>query len=408
MGNPGHPHAERGGRTLGDVRVLGEVRVEPGEPGATTLSGALRAALDGGPAVAPVPVADAERIRAALAPDDPAVPLERADVVTVVPTSGSTGAPKGVLLTDGAIRIATAALADKVGGAGAWVLALPVHAVGGLMVLVRALLAGAPTYVDPSTGGATRFDPRVFAETTAAARAAYDGHLATSLVPTQLARLEEAGCVDALRAYDTVLVGAAATPAPLAARLRERGIRLYVSYGMSETCGGCAYDGIPQRGLDFRTETPDGCGVGRLSVTGAAVAAGYRCRPDDPDLRDGTIRTQDVGRIDAGRVTILGRLDDVVQVGGTNVALGAVEAALAEVDGVGQVCAIADPDDVYGARIVVHVDGEADDEVLREAVLTRLGRAAAPQRIVRWPALPMLPTGKIDRLAIRRAGRGRG
>ena len=377
------------------------------------LAEALAVALAGGPAVAPVPVTGgaevyADRIRAALRPDDPAVPLERADVVAVVSTSGSTGDPRGVLLTDSAVRTATAALERRLGGPGDWVLALAGHSVGGLMVVVRALLAGTGLHVDPSTGGAASFDARVFAATVAAARAGGAERLYGSLVPTQLQRLVDAGEVglDALRGLDVVLSGAAATPPGLLETLRSNGIRVLASYGMSETCGGCAYDGIPQPGLAFRTDAADGRSLGRLSVTGRAVAAGYRLRPDHPALRDGTAVTGDLGVIDAdGRVTVVGRADDVVVVGGTNVALPAVEAALRALPGVGDACVVAGPDEQWGARVVAFVSapagsGDATDEQLAAAVRAALGRAAVPRAFVRLPQLPLLPSGKPDRRAL--------
>ena len=243
------------------MRALREVAVVPGPDGVAALAEALAVALAGGPAVAPVPVTGgaevyADRIRAALRPDDPAVPLERADVVAVVSTSGSTGDPRGVLLTDSAVRTATAALERRLGGPGDWVLALAGHSVGGLMVVVRALLAGTGLHVDPSTGGAASFDARVFAATVAAARAGGAERLYGSLVPTQLQRLVDAGEVglDALRGLDVVLSGAAATPPGLLGTLRSNGIRVLASYGMSETCGGCAYDGSPpaRAGVPYR------------------------------------------------------------------------------------------------------------------------------------------------------------
>jgi O-succinylbenzoic acid--CoA ligase len=405
------------------TRELREVGVAPGPAGVVAVRDALAEALAGGPAVAPVPVGDetyAARIRAALRPGDPAAPLDRDDVVAVVSTSGSTGDPRGVLLTEANVRTATAALEQRMGGPGDWVASVPMHAVGGLMVAVRALLAGSQLHAEDSVGGATRFEAASFATATATAAEAAEARgvrLYASLVPTQLNRLVAAGEVglDALRRYDCVLSGAAATPVPLLESLRQNGIAVLASYGMSETCGGCAYDGVPQPGLTFTTDAADGRDTGRIRVTGRAVAAGYRLRPDDPTLHSdadgvGTVVTNDVGSVAAdGRVTVLGRTDDVVVVGGTNVALPAVEALLREATG-GEACVVARPDAEWGARITAFLAaGDAavpapaptyDDARLAGAVRDRLGRAAVPQAFVRLPELPMLVTGKPDRRAL--------
>lgn len=392
----------------------------PGPAGVEAVRDALAAALGGGSAVAPVPAGDdayAARIRAALRPDDAAAPLERDDVVAVVSTSGSTGEPRGVLLTEANLRTATAALEARTGAPGDWVAAIPAHAVGGLMVVVRTLLAGTELHCDPSVGGATPFDPVAFAgvsERAADAAHARGVRLYASLVPTQLTRLVDAGEVGlgALQRYDCVLSGAAATPVELLETLRHNEITVLASYGMSETCGGCAYDGVPQPGLAFATDATDGRGTGRIRITGRAVAAGYRLRPDDPALRSdgaavGTVVTNDLGNLTAdGRLTVLGRVDDVVVVGGTNVALPAVEAVLREATG-REVCVLAAPDAQWGSRITAFLatgDGAdcPDDARLGVVVRGRLGRAAVPRAFVRLAQLPMLPTGKPDRRALAR------
>lgn len=402
------------------TRELAEVGVVPGPAGVQTVVQALAAALAGGPALAPVPAGGvpagyAQRVRAALRPDDPQAPLERADVLAVVATSGSTGDPKGVLITQGAMSAAVTGFHTAFGGPAHWVLAMPVHAVGGLMVLARSVISGTTLHVDPSVGGAAAFDAAVFAATVAAAREAVGTQrLFCSLVPTQLHRITaigEAGLA-ALRSLDAVISGAAATPADLLERLRAAGVRVHTSYGMSETCAGCAYDGVPLPGVSFRTDAPDRHSLGRIAVCGPTVAAGYRLRPD-PVFGPGTVLTGDLGTVgQSGQVTLVGRVDDVVVVGGTNVALPAVEQALRTVPGVQQAAVVAVPDPEWGVRLVAFVDVgggvSPSDADLAAAVLAGLGRAAVPRRVVRTGAaaalpggIPMLATGKPDRVALR-------
>ena len=222
-------------------------RVVPAEE----LLPALAAALDGGPAVVPQ-VEPA--VLATLQPDEP---LEHDDVALVVPTSGSTGEPKGVLLTADNLRSSALATAQRLGGSGQWLLAIPPTRVGGLQVLVRSLLAGTtPVVLPPGPFGAA-----AFAEATARLTGP---RRYVSLVPTQLRRLlPDPG---ALRAYDAVLLGGAAAAPSLLAQAREAGVRVVTTYGMSETSGGCVYDGVPLDGVRVSVEG------GRVRLGGPVVA----------------------------------------------------------------------------------------------------------------------------------------
>ena len=170
----------------------------PVEATADALLPALEAALAGGDAVLPVP-ADPARLLAVLRPDEP---LED-DVAVVVPTSGSTGEPKGALLPAAALLASAEATADRLGGHAQWLLAIPPTHVGGLQVLVRSLVAGTtPVVVEPGP-----FTAEAFARATARLTG---GRRCVSLVPTQLLRLLDAGTD--LTSYDAVLLGAAAAP----------------------------------------------------------------------------------------------------------------------------------------------------------------------------------------------------
>ena len=438
------------------ARPLTRLPVPPGPAGIPAVLPALSAALLGsGAAVAPVPVVGpgisatyAERVAAALRPDDDSAPLERAEVALVCATSGSTGSPRGVMLSESAVLSAVDALHDRVGGAGRWVVAMPLHHVGGLMVLARSAVSGVQPVADPSVGGASAFDPAAFVETTARARALSDADgapLYVSLVPTQLARLAAwPGGLDTLAQYDAVLSGAAATPAGLLATLRGGGVQVLASYGMSETCGGCVYDGVPLAGVVVQVVDGEGAVVGQLPVSAASTAStsgvvrsgrvhvggrtlfsGYRLEPalTAAALAGGLLVTGDVGEIGPeGRLRVLGRVDDIVQVGGTSVALGAVAEAVRSVPGVAaaEAVAVADPEWGSAVHAVVVLAGPSAESSsagpspapaapasaelaasVRELVGTRLGRAARPRSVVVVDVLPMLPSGKADRDALR-------
>ena len=355
----------------------------PAVPG-PRLYDALRAALDGtGPAVLPASPdpAEAARVAAAVRPD---LPLEDDDVALVVPTSGSTGEPKGVLLTAACLRASADAAAERLGHPAAWLLALPVTHVGGLQVVLRALAAG----TEPALTEAD-LPP---------------GRRCTSLVPTQLRRLlADPAATATLRTYDAVLVGAAATPPALLQQARDAGVRVVTTYGMSETSGGCVYDGVPLPGV--RASVGDD---GRVVLAGPVVARGYRLRPDltAQSFAGDAFRTGDLGRLEPdGRLTVLGRADDVVVTGGEKVAPAAVEAALGEHPAVADVAVIGVPDADWGTRVVAAVvlrPGAALTlEQARDHVGDRISRVAAPRELRVLDALPLLPSGKVDRTVLR-------
>ena len=405
------------------------LEVGPGRAGASSVYAALPDALAGaGPALGIAPAGRATAAAAARAavlghPDsrdpgpaqapgagkpaddhDHAVTRVDDDVAVVMATSGSTGRPRGVLLPGAALLASARAAYSRLGGPGAWLLALPVTSVGGLQVLVRSLVAQVEPLVLSSVGGAGSFNPQEFADLTWRLDPSLPAY--TSIVPAQAARLldDEAGLA-ALRAYEAVLVGAARTPPSLLARLRAHHVVAITTYGMTETSGGMVYDGRPLDGVGVRVVAPGPDGTGRLVLTGPTLARGYL---GDDELTastfvDGEVVTGDVGRVTDGVVEVLGRLDDVVQVGGVNVAVQAVEDLLASV--AADACVLASPDDTWGARLTAYVvpsPATPDDGALAALVTDRLGRSAVPRAWRRLDAIPHLPNGKPDREAIRR------
>ncbi len=365
----------------------------PSGPATLEVLPALADALAGrGPAWLPVPADDpreAARLTDALL-DGPEV-----DAALVVATSGSTGTPKGALLTAAALRASGTATHDRLGGPGTWLLALPAHHVAGLQVLCRSVLAGTtPGVLAPG------FDP---AELPAALDSLPPGRRYTSLVPTQLGRvLEDPDASAALAQVDTLLVGGAATPPALLARALDAGIPVVRTYGMSETCGGCVYDGVPLDGV--RVEVGDG----RVRLGGPVLASGYRNLPDHPVWAEpGWFRTDDAGSLTDGVLAILGRTDDAITTGGLTVLPGVVEAALGTHPGVREVVVLGVPDATWGQRVVAVVVPSTDPTArpptlaeLRAHVGTILDRTAAPRELHLRDALPRRGPGKVDRRAL--------
>jgi O-succinylbenzoic acid--CoA ligase len=403
-----------------------EVSIPAGADGLAALLGPLAAAIDGsGPAVALVPGSGSseyrERIVEAVRPGD-AVP---ASVAVVASTSGSTGRPAGVLLPGAALRAAARGFAQRSDTPRhVWVAALPLHHAGGLMVAVRAVVATTLPEAVHGLGGSAPFTVESFLDATERAirRGAADGFpLAVSLVPTMAASLARAGSegIAALQAYDAVLVGGAGTSDALARTLRDAGVRLRRSYGMTETCGGAVFDGRPLPGMSV-----DAGPGGRLRLTGAQVALGYRDgrQPERWSLDEAGRRsflTDDLGQVsEHGEVRVLGRLDDVVQVGGASVSLGAVADVLRADTRVAAAEAVALPDERLGAVLVAFVvpvrgacsiEPAPDDgsrrklaDILAEGAATQLGRSGRPRHVRLVPEIPMLASGKPDRQALTR------
>lgn len=310
----------------------------------------------------------------------------------VVRTSGSTGTAKDVVLSHAAVMASAHAALDRLGGLGQWLSAIPATGVGGLQVLVRSIVAGTgPVFADEHADLAT-----AIAAMTSERRYA-------SLVPTQLHRLSDGFSV--LASLDAVLVGGAATPGTLLTRARDAGVNVVRTYGMSETCGGCVYDGVPLNGVRVRIDDDH-----QVHLAGPVLFDGYADSSAPTHVVDGWFATNDLGEIDAdGRLRITGRSDDVVVSGGVNIPLPAVTEVLRTHEGVDDAIAVGVPDDEWGTRVVAYLvpadavclDGLRLDEVRDAIEAAGLPRTWAPREVVLVDALPLLPGGKVDRQALR-------
>lgn len=319
------------------------------------------------------------------------------DVALVVTTSGTTGAPKGALLSAAALAASGSATHARLGGPGRWLLALPPYHIAGVQVLVRSALAGtAPVELDVSTG----FD---IAQLPSAIRQLGPGRRYTSLVAAQLARaLTDPAAAAALAELDAVLIGGGPAPRPTLDAAAAAGITVVRTYGMSETAGGCVYDGIPLDGVRLRL-----AGDSRVVVGGATLAKGYRNAVEpDPFAEPGWFRTDDLGALnkvgEADVLTVLGRADEAISTGGLTVLPQPVEAALRTHPAVSDTAVFGLPDDRLGQRVVAAVvvtDGCAPPtlDALRAHVTRTLDATAAPRELHILDALPRRGIGKVDR-----------
>ncbi|PWV55485.1 AMP-binding protein [Nocardiopsis sp. L17-MgMaSL7] len=388
----------------------------------------LARALDGtGPALLPIPDGTpdprAEALVAAMRPSSLCTPdgttelpggvAVGPDAALVVTTSGSTGEPKGVELSASALRASARASVARIGAAPGdrWLCVLPAGHISGIQVMIRALVTGGEVVHAP-------FDTDTVAELARELRP----HV--SLVPTQLRRLMAAGAD--LSVFGTILLGGAAAEPSLLDAARAAGGRVVTTYGMSETCGGCVYDGVALDGTEVRIAGAEPGEPGRVVLGGPTLLTGYRLPPgsesrgwarggDDAGMvRDDAgrlwLRTNDLGRVDAeGRLHVLGRMDEVVNTGGHKVVPGQVNAILAARPEIAESVVVGRPDPEWGERVTaVVVPADPGNppalEELRGWVRERLPAYACPRELDVRAALPMLASGKPDLVTLRRPG----
>jgi O-succinylbenzoic acid--CoA ligase len=319
------------------------------------------------------------------------------DVALVVSTSGTTGTPKGAMLTAPALIASASATHDRLGGPGTWLLALPAYHVAGVQVLIRSVLAGTvPVEVDVSAG----FD---IAALPAAVAAMGSGRRYASLVATQVAKaLPDPAAAEALAELDAILLGGGPAPLPILEGAAAAGITVVRTYGMSETAGGCVYDGLPLDGVEVRIESD-----GRIVLGGATLAKGYR-NPADPDpfAEPGWFRTDDAGALDdSGVLRVLGRIDEAISTGGLTVLPQPVEAVVATHPAVADCAIFGVADDRLGERVVAAIvvaPGAVAPSLaqLREHVAASLDHTAAPRELHVVDELPRRGIGKLDRRAL--------
>ena len=406
-----------------------------------------------------VPIApheDTREVAANLARRIPARASGRSvGVDMVLRTSGSTtGTGKLVGVSMDALVASARATHKRLCGPGIWVLALPAYHAAGVQVLVRAAVAGTHVFNAYKEGG---FDPQHLAQVIDAACVAAadcgagssfdddavsscaggvggeaEGALAaddsgracpvyTSLVPTQLRRgLDDEQLRGALARLDAVLIGGAAADAQLLEQAKAAGIRVVTTYGMSETCGGCVYDGQPLPGVSMDVDQA----TGAIWLSGPMLATGYlgdeertrRCFVSRPDSQAGEparrwFITSDRGHIVDGRLQVLGRLDDVIISGGIKVEPGPIEALLALNPLVSECAVVGLPDLQWGqvvTAVVVpasmpglgRVDEGAILAQIRVYLEQKLSGAQCPKQVLLADALPYKGIGKVDRRAL--------
>ena len=318
----------------------------------------------------------------ALAQDGPALgcgPVHsksvQSDISLLVATSGSTGAPKEIALTSSAL-LASARASNKYLKANkgdTWSLLLPLTHIAGINVLVRAMqLETSPIDLRNHNG-------------------AYPHADFTAIVPTQLftALNENSELLKHLQGAKAVLVGGASLSPELRAQGVAAGINVVATYGMSETCGGCIYDGVALDGVNFEISSD-----GRIKISGPVLA--------EVERENGWFVTNDLGKINEGKLLIIGRSDDVIISGGENISLSAIEAEINKKFPDLLVAAFATTDSKWGQALHVAVQTQ-DTSIttqIADALVSAIGNHAKPKSVILLDKLPQISIGKVDRFSL--------
>ena len=327
------------------------------------------------------------------------------DAAVVVRTSGSTGTPKATVLTVDALAASSMATAFALKGEGQWLLALPVQYVAGVQVLVRSLFAGTRPWAMDLSGG---FTPEAF---TAAALELTDKIRFTSLVPTQLQRLLDAPSAETLavlRRFNGILLGGGpASPGAAGRRPRRRrprGDHLRLRRDLrrlrvrrrsrSRTC----WCGWPR--------TAASCWAAPPSPPATWMPRNSRRRRSSRTTASaGTAPTTSARSTTTGKLTVLGRADDVVITGGVKVSAAHVQAELERLDGVRAAFVAGVPSAEWGQALAAYValadsSPEGIEGFTAGAAWAPALGALAPKTVLAAGELLMLPNGKPDRLAM--------
>jgi o-succinylbenzoate---CoA ligase len=400
---------ERIMRTAGDHGVHGDLRYRsvpelvaldlPGGPGFVDT---LRAVWDSGDAVTPLdprlPTAAREALLVALRPSRVVSsdgeqhvlmdgrPTEVGDAL-VVATSGSSGQPKGVVLTHEALLASAVATSERLGvdpTRHSWLACLPLAHIGGLSVVTRALLTGTPLTVLPGFDATSVED---------LGRSGTMSHV--SLVTAALRRLDPS-------VFTVILLGGARPPGRLPGNV-------VTTYGMTETGSGVVYDGVPLDDVEvaiahFGDEVDAGEILLRAPMLMRCYRDGTTARVTGPDGTATWFATGDAGYLtEDGTLAVVGRIAEMITTGGENVWPDEVERVLSTHRNVAEVAVWKRPDPEWGERVVAWIVTSGDTprvDELKELVASTVAPWAAPKEVVFTAELPRTPSGKVMRRAL--------
>jgi O-succinylbenzoic acid--CoA ligase len=288
----------------------------------------------------------------------------------VIGTSGTTGTPKEIFLSANTLvssaRASNSFLGAKPGDT--WSLLLPLTHIAAVNVFVRAFELGTiPVDLRNHSGEYPRVN-------------------FTAIVPTQLFRALNGDdhLLKHLQGAQKVLVGGAALSNAIRNQATAAGINVVTTYGMSETSGGCVYNGEILEGAEVEIRG------GSIFIRGNILALNL-------DLSDGWFETKDLGEFVDDKLVVIGRSDDVIITGGENLSLNNVESILNEHFPSIQAAAFSIDDAQWGQALHLAIVGDIDKDKLTSTLESKIGAFAKPKGIHFMNSLPLLGIGKIDR-----------
>jgi len=303
-----------------------------------------------------------------------------ANCAVVIGTSGSSGPAKEVALSATALLTSARAANTYIGARAGdtWSLLLPLTHIAAVNVVIRAIELGT---LPIDLRNVTTDYPRVNF---------------TAIVPTQLFRAlnGDARLLKHLRDSEKVLVGGAALSQGMRNQAEAAGIKVIATYGMTETCGGCIYDGTPLAGVEVEIFN------GKINLRGPSLAMTYLNFPWV--LRDGWFETNDLGEMHEDKVVITGRSDDVIISGSENLSLAAVENSLAIKFPNLQCAAFSLADPQWGQALHLAIVGDFEDSQISSHLESDFGVFAKPKGIYHVASLPLLGIGKVDKKTLAR------
>lgn len=323
----------------------------------------------------------------------------RIDSGLIICTSGTTGNPKAVEISSQALLNAATKTNEKFNEPADWILAINPAFIGGLMVLARAIISNQNWIygLDESD----KFNPDLFVAK-ALEVISKNRKVRTSLVNAQLSTLVSQGHLDTLRKFDALLIGGGQISKSLYEELKNEGVNLIRTYGMTETCGGVVWDGFALNNVLIRIDHPSSDGVGQIAIKSDSNATCYHGNSfeinklNDSTFSEGWVFTKDLGIVKNGELKVIGRNDDIVVSGGNNISLHAIENVIKDQIGIEDAVVFSIPDEKWGVVVAAVIVGTCDISVIQNSIENELGKAAVPRIIKNAQEIPLLPNGKVD------------
>jgi o-succinylbenzoate---CoA ligase len=293
----------------------------------------------------------------------------------IINTTGSSGIRKRVLLSTGAIETSAELSNSQIGAkpGDVWSLLLPINHIAGVNVLVRAIKLGSEVVGVDETADFT------------------------AIVPTQLHRalFGDKKLLEHLQKCKSVLVGGSPASKTLLELATKAGINVITTYGMTETSGGCIYNGRALPGVSVMVNQ-----TGRLMIKGPILANGYENNQElwSENFKNDWFLTNDLGTVKDNEVQVIGRSDDVVLSGGENVSLIAIENELSANFPDVNFLATSIADSEWGQKICLISDIEIDQLQVSQVLKEKLGKQFVPKDFLVVNQIPQIGIGKPDRV----------